>query len=54
MKTLELTDDESKTLRALLDQAGDCLRGYAIAEGDEHAGKLADGCDHWLEIVECL
>lgn len=50
-KTLELTDHEHKKLCDLLDKAGDKLREI---EGDAEAEALADGCDHWLEIVEMI
>lgn len=46
---MELTPEEVKTLSKLLDKAGDKLRTIA---DDEDATKLADGCDHWLELLE--
>ena len=51
---LEMTEEEHRKLRMLLDKAGDCLRGYGIAETDKHAEELAEACDHWLEIIETL
>lgn len=50
-KTLEMNDDEHQTLRRLLDAAGDKLREIT---DEEDATRIADGCDHWLEIIEAL
>lgn len=45
--TWDLTKTEYEKLRRLLDNAGDTLR-------DHNETELADGCDHWLEILESL
>jgi len=53
-KTLELNETDYAKLRNLLDNAGEKLRDLGADAGDEDAKKIADGCDHWLQIIECL
>lgn len=58
MRVLRLEEDEYAKLRNLLNKGGDALRVLAEykqgADAKAEAVELADGCDHWLEIIEGL